>query len=96
MGHAHSIRENPGQIAGIAALSAAIGAVTAMLFTPRTGNETRAGIKRRAAHGKDIMMDKMHSKKDEMSDSMEDMKDKAMDKEAEMAEKAAAKAREKK
>jgi gas vesicle protein len=96
MGHAHSIRENPGQLAGIAALSAAIGAITAMLFTPRTGSEARSGIKRRAMHGKDAMIDKIHSKKDEMSDTMEDMKSKAMDKEADIAEKAADKAREKK
>lgn len=79
MGHAHSISENPGQIAGIAALSAAIGAITAMLFTPRTGSQARAGIKRRAIHGKDSMMDKMQAKKEDMADTMQDTKDKARD-----------------
>lgn len=96
MGHAHSIRENPGQLAGIAALSAAIGAITAMLVTPRTGSEARSGIKRRAIHGKDSVMDKIHSQKDDIADKAGDIKDKAMDKEAELADKAAAKAREKK
>lgn len=80
MGHAHSIRENPGQIAGIAALSAAIGALAAMLFTPRTGSQARSGILRRAKHGKDVMRDKMHSKKEDMVDTIEDMKEKAKDK----------------
>jgi len=80
MGHAHSIRENPGQLAGIAALSAAIGAMTAMLFTPRTGEQVRHGIGRRARHGKEAMMDKMHSAKDETTDKIEGTKEKAKDK----------------
>lgn len=88
MGHAHSIRENPGQIAGIAAISAAIGAITAMMLTPRTGSQTRNGIKRRAIHGKDAMMDKMHTKKDEMTDKVEETKEKAKDKTADIADKA--------
>jgi gas vesicle protein len=88
MGHAHSIRENPGQIAGIAALSAAIGAMAAMLFTPRTGSQARSGIKRRALHGKDAMMDKMHSKKEDEADTMDDMKEKAKDKKTELSDKA--------
>jgi gas vesicle protein len=92
MGHAHSIRENPGQIAGIAALSAAIGAITAIMVTPRTGNQARAGIKRRALHGKDAMMDKIHSKKDDMADTIEETKEKAKDKTAEVADKAKRKA----
>lgn len=91
MGHAHSIRENPGQMAGIAALSAAIGAMAALLFTPRTGSQARSGIKRRALHGKDVMMDKMHTKKEDMADTMEDMKQKAKDKTADMADKAKSK-----
>jgi len=76
MGHAHSIRENPGQLAGIAALSAAIGAITAMLFTPRTGEQVRRGIGRR----KDSMIDKMHSTKDETASKIEETKEKAKDK----------------
>ena len=80
MGHAHSIRENPGQIAGIAALSAAVGAITAMLVTPRTGEQVRHGIGRRARHGKDAMMDKMHTAKDETADKIEETKAKAKDK----------------
>lgn len=88
MGHAHSIRENPGQIVGIAALSAAIGAIAAMLFTPRTGSQARNGIKRRALHGKDTVMDKMHSKKENIVDTMEDMKEKTKDKTEELSDKA--------
>lgn len=88
MGHAHSIKEYPGQIAGIAALSAAIGAITAMLITPRTGSQTRSGIKRRAINGKETLMDKVHREKDEMSDTIEDTKEKAKDTTAEIADKA--------
>lgn len=86
MGHAHSIKEYPGQIAGIAALSAAVGALTAMLFTPRRGNELRHGIGRRTGEAKDTLMEKIHSKKDELTDTAEDMKETAKDKTAEAAD----------
>ena len=86
MGHAHTIRENPGQIAGIAALSAAIGAITAMLFTPRTGEQVRGGIGRRARHGKDTMMDKLHSQRNHMTDTIDDVKETAKDKTTQAAE----------
>ena len=88
MGHAHSIRENPGQIAGIAAISAAIGAVTAMLVTPRTGSQTRNGIKRRAISGKDTLMDKIHTSTDDAAETLDKTKEKAKDKTAELADKA--------
>lgn len=87
MAHAHTIHENPGQIAGIAALSAAIGAITAMLFTPRAGTEMRQGIKRKAAQGKETMMDKIHGKKEDIAETAADMKEKAKDTVADMAEK---------
>ena len=95
MAHAHAIRENPGQIMGIAALSATIGAITAMLFTPRTGEQVRHGIGRRARHGKDAVIDKMQSKKEDITMAADDIKDAAMDKEAEMAEKTADKIKQK-
>lgn len=88
MGHAHSIRENPAQIIGIAALGAAIGAMAAMLFTPRTGSQARNGIKRRVLHGKEVMADKMRSKKEDMEDTMEGMKEKAKDKTTELSDEA--------
>lgn len=80
MGHAHSIRENPGQLAGIAAVAAAIGALTAMLVTPRTGSQARSSIRRRAISGKEAMMDKMRSSKDDMADTIDETKEKNKDK----------------
>lgn len=92
MGHAHSIRENPGQIAGIAAISAAVGALTALLVTPKTGSQARSGIRRKALHGKDTLMDKIHSNKDDVAETIEDAKIKAKDKTADIADKAKDKA----
>ena len=47
MAHSHSVREYPGQIAGIAALSVMVGAASAILFTPKRGTEVRRDLKRR-------------------------------------------------
>jgi gas vesicle protein len=41
MTHTHSVIDNPEQLIGVAVLSATIGALTAMLFTPRSGTATR-------------------------------------------------------
>lgn len=50
MAHSHSITENPTQMIGLAALAAGIGALVALLFTPRTGQQVRNGVKRRVDH----------------------------------------------
>lgn len=88
MGHSHSIKEYPGQIAGIAALSAAVGAAAAVLFTPRRGAELRRGLGRRAGGAKDTLMDKVHSKQAGMAAKAEDMKETGKDKTIEAAERA--------
>jgi gas vesicle protein len=50
MGHRHSVTEDPLKVMGIAALAATVGATVAMLFTPRSGEQVRGGLKRRAAN----------------------------------------------
>ena len=75
MRHRHSITENPAQLAGVAALSAAIGAVTALLFTPRSGNQVRRGLKRRAVHIKDELADHLTSTIEEAGDTADDTKE---------------------
>ena len=48
MSHTHSAREYPGQIAGIAIASVLIGAVSAIMLTPKRGSEMRKDLRRRA------------------------------------------------
>lgn len=75
MSHKHS--HNTGFIiAGIAALSATIGATVALLFTPRNGNEVRQGVKRRALS----LKRSANSKVPELSDDISDVVDAAEDK----------------
>lgn len=47
MAHRHSSSENKNQIIGVAFLSAAIGAVTALLIAPKAGNDTRKSLSER-------------------------------------------------
>lgn len=67
MGHKHE-RDNKAAIAGIAAASAVIGALTAMMLTPRTGEQIRHGLGRRARNAKDTMTDKVHRSREDDSD----------------------------
>jgi gas vesicle protein len=79
MTHSHAIKDNSGMIAGIAALSAGIGAITALMITPRTGQELRGGLKRRAVNAKETIANKFERTKDETAEITEDIKDKAKD-----------------
>ena len=79
MGHSHAMRDNTGMIAGIAALSAGIGALMAMLVTPRTGQQVRGGIKRRAHHAMDRASDTFSHAKEAGDDLMDTAEDKAKD-----------------
>jgi len=45
--HKHSAADDTSKLVGIAAMAAAIGAGVALLFTPRSGDQVRGGIKRR-------------------------------------------------
>jgi gas vesicle protein len=45
MTHRHASSDNKSQIAGIAFLSAVIGAVTALLMAPKAGDDTRKSIR---------------------------------------------------
>lgn len=72
MRHKHSVTDSPGQLASIAALSAAIGAVVAMLFTPRSGKEVRGDLKRRAEHLKEDVQHKLEVETIEVDDTAKD------------------------
>lgn len=74
MRHRHSVTEDPVKLAGIAAISAAVGAVVAMLFTPRNGEQVRSGLKRRASHLKGEVQDRFHTVGDEAADTVDEAK----------------------
>src|SRR5947209_310745 len=59
----HSIRNHPGQAAGLAGGAALIGALSALLLTPRRGSEVRHSLKNRSLMMKDKMKDKVHEMK---------------------------------
>ncbi len=65
MAHSHALKDKTGTIAGIAAISAGVGALTAMMVTPSTGQQVRGGIKKRASKAKDKIANKFsHSQED--------------------------------
>jgi gas vesicle protein len=69
MAHAHSIMDNRGQVMGVVAFSAAVGAMAALLFAPRSGGEARKMIGSRVK----IMKQKAQRAKDTGSDATENM-----------------------
>lgn len=74
MSHRHSVTEDPVKLAGVAAIAAAVGAMVALLFTPRSGNQVRSGLKRRAAHLKDEVQDKITLVVDDSEDVVDEAK----------------------
>jgi gas vesicle protein len=75
MGHRHSVTDEPLKLIGIAAIAAAVGATVAMLFTPRSGEQVRGGLKRRATVLKDDVRDKLVRTVDEVDEATEDTKE---------------------
>ena len=77
MAHSHSLTDYPGQIVGIAAIAAGIGAVTAMLITPRSGPQIRSNLKQRTRN----MREAFNNSADELSatglDTLKDVSAKA-------------------
>ena len=72
MRHSHSITDNPGQLFSVAAIAAAVGAMTAMLVTPRSGRQVRQGIRRRATQMRDEMTQRVEDiAPDELTDTAE-------------------------
>ena len=69
MSHSHTIKEYPGQLVGIAALSAVAGAITAMMLTPKRGHELRKDIKLQATKVKDTARARMQPAKQEAKKS---------------------------
>ncbi len=68
MAHSHSVTEYPKQLTGVMLLSAAVGAMAVLLFTPRRGKEVRGNIRHRllvlrndSANTIDIAKDKVKS-----------------------------------
>lgn len=55
MSHSHSIKQYPGQMAGIVAAGAAIGAGVALLLAPKSGADTRKQLKAQVAGMKQKM-----------------------------------------
>jgi gas vesicle protein len=45
--HSHSVIDHPTELFGVAAIAAIIGATTAILFAPKSGSQTRQGIRSR-------------------------------------------------
>ncbi len=58
--HSHSPRDNPSQIAGIALVSAMVGALTALLLAPRSGSQTRQEIRDRIAAKQAAIRDRLN------------------------------------
>src|SRR5437016_6317333 len=75
MAHSHSIKEYPGQLAGIALLAAAAGAVSAVLFTPRRGTEVRNELRRRSFLMRNRLRRSQDTAKDAAEDTAEQMSD---------------------
>jgi len=73
MAHSHSIADNKGQLAGVIGISALVGALAGILFTPRSGTSTRAQIRQRTAD----MKHKMQAKRSEMMNRTSDKIDDA-------------------
>lgn len=74
MSHRHSVTEDPVKIVGIAAIAAGVGAMVAMLLTPRNGTQIRSGLKRRAATIKDEVQNKFNGSVEEVGDNTKDTK----------------------
>lgn len=89
MSRSHSVADYPGQIAGIAAIAASIGAITALFVSPRSGSQLRRSLKNKANTVKDSMnnrvetvgetvvaaSDAIESKAEAAKDDMQDKKD---------------------
>jgi gas vesicle protein len=69
MAHQHSVNDSPAQLAGIAALSAAVGALTAIIFMPRSGSETRHQIRQRARNIRSTVQNRQDVAVDTSSES---------------------------
>jgi gas vesicle protein len=74
MRHKHSATEDPVKLVGFAAIAGAIGAVVAMLITPKNGNQVRNGIKRRAGNFKETLRDKVEDNIETVGDTDLDSK----------------------
>ncbi len=75
MSHKHSSAQHPVKLIGVAAMAAAIGAAVAMVFTPRTGNQVRGGVKRRATNFKKDINSRFEKEIDEVGDTATDVKE---------------------
>ena len=63
MSHKHDT-DQTAQIITVAAVAALVGAATAMFLTPRTGEQVRGGIKRRAHHAANSAKSRLHGDED--------------------------------
>jgi gas vesicle protein len=70
----HTMKKHPGQVAGIAGISIGLGALAAILFTPRRGSEVRSGIKRRSILMKDKAVKMKHNETEAAKDAVKTAK----------------------
>jgi gas vesicle protein len=71
MSRNHSVADYPGQIAGIAAISAGVGAITALFVSPRTGSQLRRSLRNRVGSLKDAANDRVETVGEIVSDAGE-------------------------
>jgi gas vesicle protein len=65
--HSHSTDDNP-KLAGVAIISALVGALTALVFAPRTGSQTRQEIRNRVASTKEDIKTHLKASRDVATD----------------------------
>jgi gas vesicle protein len=73
---AHAMTHKQANVMGIAAVAAAMGAMMALLFAPKSGEEMRGDIKDRMKRAKDMSTDKMMDAKDTVIEKKDMAKDK--------------------
>lgn len=73
--HSHDTNDKVGQLAIVAAVSALIGGLTALLLTPRNGEDTRRQIRDRMAATKDDMMQRFNTTKHDVQEDAETLVD---------------------
>lgn len=75
-------------IIGVAAMAALVGAAAALLFAPRTGQETRQGIRRKMHEAQERSKQKAQSMKDSAVDTVDGLRDRAEDTAQDIADQA--------
>lgn len=73
------MNDNMTKIGGAILIGGLIGAAIALLYAPKSGRETRKGIKRAARRAKNSTVDFIEDTIDNVNDFVNDLRDKAAD-----------------